>query len=82
MLEFLKFTTISETEINFKAVDNTLPAPSYFKETSFCDSRVLRPLCHFMEAKLRASCSETGRPDHDKSKAFSRFSGVYLIIKC
>ena len=55
MLEFLKFTTISETEINIKAVDNTLPAPSYFKETTFCDSGVLRPLCHFMQAKLRAS---------------------------
>ena len=54
MLEFLKFTTISETEINIKAVDNTLPAPSYFKETTFCDSGVLRPLCHFMEAKMRA----------------------------
>ena len=53
MLEFLKFTTISETEINIKAVDITLLAPSYFKETTFCDSRVLRPLCHFMEVKLR-----------------------------
>ena len=35
MLEFLKFTTISETEINIKAVDITLPAPSYFKGTTF-----------------------------------------------
>ena len=77
MLEFLKFTTISETEINIKAVDNTLPAPSYFKETTFCDSGVLRPLCHFMEAKMRALIVRLDVPITIKQELLLRIPSIF-----